>query len=497
MSQGTAVLLVFALFAGFFIVAFVFLRVLDSVQRPAAPPTTLRSIVRAGNPRVRKPLQTIAMWKGGAIAGGVIGLVLLLNGFRQNAHLARGSATPQRVQHDDLVVRGPGDNIHVTITDFTFARGHVVEEDDGTWKRVWIPMNPARVAGLNDRRVVVRTNNIRSKADLEEFYRREEVTGIVVKDTELYNYERNELLRERNRGYDPDRVLILAEGESFPTRFGLYFQFAMAALFLAFGAFSARRFVAHAGRSPEGVVAHALDQVDDPDHQILLLDGHPANGRFKTDAPRSNEGIRETLFGDMPLSRWPIDTSGELEEPWNFFMEARILLQNNRESEAVDRLRGILEIEDLESRHYLQAWHFLRQHGVQPQPDVAKDLLGVVVEVGLPEGLDLLAAYAYGTARYYNFSGAGVVWDRPDGSLESEIERLLASLRAIVREIGPWEGRRPEAPTVDQVRISMLTPSGLHLVQAPFEVLAGDPVAGPALTAATALMERLIEKSQQ
>jgi hypothetical protein len=31
----------------------------------------------------------------------------------------------------------------------------------------------------------------------------------------------------------------------------------------------------------------------------------------------------------------------------------------------------------------------------------------------MPSEVDLLAAYADRTARYYNFSGASVVWDHP------------------------------------------------------------------------------------
>ncbi len=65
----------------------------------------------------------------------------------------------------------------------------------------------------------------------------------------------------------------------------------------------------------------------------------------------------------------------------------------------------------LESRHYLQAWHFLRAAGIQPPEQWAQFVLGVVVEVGMPGGADLVAAYADGSARFYSHAGGGVVWD--------------------------------------------------------------------------------------
>lgn len=63
----------------------------------------------------------------------------------------------------------------------------------------------------------------------------------------------------------------------------------------------------------------------------------------------------------------------------------------------------------------------------------------------MPEGLDLLAAYSDHSARYYNYSGAGVVWEHPDTSLDSPIDELLAAARQVVEMIGPWQGARPVA----------------------------------------------------
>ncbi len=127
---------------------------------------------------------------------------------------------------------------------------------------------------------------------------------------------------------------------------------------------------------------------------------------------------------------------------------------------------------------------------------IANRVRGVVVEVGLEGGLDLLAAYADHTARYYNFSGAGVVWEHADDSIDAQIDALLACGQTICDRIGPWEGERPGPPPAGQARINLLTPSGLHFGQGPFELLSRDGLGGPALAAATALMQSLIAKTR-
>ncbi len=208
--------------------------------------------------------------------------------------------------------------------------------------------------------------------------------------------------------------------------------------------------------------------------------------------------IRDTLFGDMSLAQWAGPTTeGKKMPPWTSFIEAKNYLDSGNKLKASEVLQRIADTGGLESRHYVQAWHFLRQLGVNPPEAKAKELYGVVVEVTLDQGLDIVAAYADYHARYYNYSGAGVVWERPDASLDSSIDALLNAGRTVVIQIGPWDGTRPPAPPKGQVRLSMLTPSGLHFGQGAFDVLAGDPMGGPLIAAATNLMQALIKKSEE
>jgi hypothetical protein len=204
--------------------------------------------------------------------------------------------------------------------------------------------------------------------------------------------------------------------------------------------------------------------------------------------------IRDTLFGDMPISAW--NGANSRNEPWISFQRVENDLELEKTQMAIEELVKITKTPGLESRHYVQAWHFLKQLGVKPPDTKAKEVYGVVVEVSMEQGVDIVAAYADHSARYYNYSGAAVIWENPDGSLMKEIENLLNAGKNIIHQIGPWEEKRPGAPPEGQARVSMLTPSGLHFGQAPLEALANDEMGGPIIKAATDLMQALIAKSE-
>src|SRR5262245_33280242 len=123
-------------------------------------------------------------------------------------------------------------------------------------------------------------------------------------------------------------------------------------------------------------------------------------GKGKRSSPQpARPSVRDTLFGDLPMEQWPMGDAGAEHEPWKAFVLARKAMRENRPDEAIELWKRVAESAELESRHYLQAWHFLRQHGVQPDTQQAKTLLGVVLEVPMNGGLDLLAGYPEHTAR--------------------------------------------------------------------------------------------------
>jgi hypothetical protein len=205
--------------------------------------------------------------------------------------------------------------------------------------------------------------------------------------------------------------------------------------------------------------------------------------------------IRDTLFGDMPLDQWPQPSSAEAErqEPWASFARARERLDSGDKQGATTIFQGILGMPLLESRQYLQAWHFLCDLGVFPPKDKAKEVLGVVVEVGMDRGLDLVAAYPDHHARYYNFSGAGVAWERPNDSFDKLIDDMLRAATNAAKAIGRWEKDRPSPPAKGQARVNILTPSGLHFGQGPLNAISKDAIGGPVIAVAFQLMQSLIK----
>ncbi|MBN1545992.1 MAG: hypothetical protein JW902_04960 [Syntrophaceae bacterium] len=215
-------------------------------------------------------------------------------------------------------------------------------------------------------------------------------------------------------------------------------------------------------------------------------------GLFRKKQPVSI-AIREALFGDMPIEKWA--ESSTLEEPWSSFFKARQFIEKGSNEEAIMILQSIAN-SNHESRHTLQAWHFLRKLGVSPPENIHREVLGVIVEVGMKGGLDIVAAYSNHSARYYNYSGAAVIWERPDPSLDNFVDNLLVAGRGVIARIGPWEGERPAAPINGEARINFLTPVGLCFGQAPLDTLANDEIGGPVISAALKLMQALMAKSE-
>lgn len=129
------------------------------------------------------------------------------------------------------------------------------------------------------------------------------------------------------------------------------------------------------------------------------------------------------------------------------------LLASDKQA-AIAKLKAILANSGLESRHDLEAWTALRNLGVKPTAVEGSQVLGVVVEVGMPGGTDVLAAYADGSACYNNFSGSGVVWERPNTSLDAVTKALLTRAEGIRDSAAPLTGPRPGPHSPPRRRVS-------------------------------------------
>ena len=154
-------------------------------------------------------------------------------------------------------------------------------------------------------------------------------------------------------------------------------------------------------------------------------------------------------------------------------------------------LEKLLNDDEAEARTRILAANQLRSLG---KPDDSKQLFGVIVEVGLDEGLDTLAAYEDGTARYINYTGKMIVWETRTVESDGLIVDLFAAARNVVEQIGPWDGERLNRPKAGNVRLSFLVSDGLYFGEGPFELLSQDPIGGPVIGAATKLITFLVSQ---
>jgi len=180
-------------------------------------------------------------------------------------------------------------------------------------------------------------------------------------------------------------------------------------------------------------------------------------------------------------------STGE-DDTWRPYRQAQAALSVGKVDAAREALTAIATDPGREAQQRLFAWHFLRQSGGQPPISAKREVLGVVIEAAMDKGVDLLAAYADRTARYYNYAGPAVIWLRPDSSLDDVIDTVLQAAQTILPNIGPWVGPRRPPPQDDRMRLNILTPFGLHFGEGRFGALEKDGLAGPLVLAATRLM---------
>jgi hypothetical protein len=145
-----------------------------------------------------------------------------------------------------------------------------------------------------------------------------------------------------------------------------------------------------------------------------------------------------------------------------------------------------------ESRVRALAYNWLRAHGERPPKGI---LLGVVIELPLDQGLDVLAAYADGSVRYINHSGKLAVIE-PGGLPEANrrAKTLIELAQPIVDRIGPWEKARLPPPVKPNVRLTFVVSNGLHFGEGPFQAIQKDPLAGPLLEQGSQLLRFVVQK---
>jgi len=178
-----------------------------------------------------------------------------------------------------------------------------------------------------------------------------------------------------------------------------------------------------------------------------------------------------------------------IKEPWDYPWS--LLLPETATSTDYQK---VINDHTLETRVRLLAYNKLRQDGHKTSN---KELMGVIIEVGMESGLDVLASFKDGSARYLNHSGKILVWDTPDEQSENRRHNLFSKSEPVIQQLSPWEKPRLSPPRAGVARISFLVADGLYFSQAPVDELFKDMLVAPAMNAATHLMLYMTENAMK
>jgi len=135
----------------------------------------------------------------------------------------------------------------------------------------------------------------------------------------------------------------------------------------------------------------------------------------KRTKPYKNDAINliyELLFcDDLDLYR---DNTDQIENyPWNILFSP---------TPGISELKEIINNADTASRVKILACRLLQE---TEMPADEKELLAVIVELGLENGPDVLASFKDGSIRYINQTGSMIVWETPDDTSIALVNKLF------------------------------------------------------------------------
>jgi hypothetical protein len=154
---------------------------------------------------------------------------------------------------------------------------------------------------------------------------------------------------------------------------------------------------------------------------------------------------------------------------------------------AIERLAKDI---NAESRVRILSCNWLRQRSLAVPPKV---LLGVVVEVALDGGLDVLAAYSDGRIRYINRAGRMTIFEAAHVPVSENAKSLLTASKNVVARLGPWGKPRLPPPGRGNARLTFLVSDGLYFGEGRFSDMQRDPIGGSIIQIATALLTTIVQ----
>lgn len=208
--------------------------------------------------------------------------------------------------------------------------------------------------------------------------------------------------------------------------------------------------------------------------------------------------LRQTLYTNASLGPFLSRVQGDMSvAPWSHFVTANQAQKEGNTAKAIAYLKEIVRTPGYDTRIYLQAWHTLTSLGELPEESLRGRVQGVVIENHMTHGLDIVAAYADHTARYWNYTGTGVVWEARDAEIDKLIDDLFSVGQEISKRIGIGLRDIPAIPNPGCIHVFIMAYDGSTIGTGGFENLSKDPMGNAAISAGVNLMQGLIRKQQE
>jgi hypothetical protein len=195
-------------------------------------------------------------------------------------------------------------------------------------------------------------------------------------------------------------------------------------------------------------------------------------GVERTDDPRW-EAVRQlAVHGEMAKARELLEAGSERWQalPGYWAELAYFALQLGDRAAALAAFHKTLTFPHRGSRETLRTWKLLRALDEAPPPELARKVLGVVVESGLGANVLTTAAYADGNPRLFLSAGGGLIgegtWSAEETKDDQEMVRLGQEL---LDGMAPSENR--DLPKPGRVRFTLLTPGGSYTAEDSFASL--------------------------
>ena len=96
---------------------------------------------------------------------------------------------------------------------------------------------------------------------------------------------------------------------------------------------------------------------------------------------------------------------------------------------------------------------------------------GVILEVGLDTGVDVLVAFADGRARFLNSNGDISMWEGGAGATSARVVTLLGLAEPLARNTAAQSTGRLPSPPEGEIRISVFSAAGMHVVEGRMDLL--------------------------